>query len=162
MNIGVEGIEERTTDREQPGARYPKIAQIRLFPQGCNRTKIARVNGGLGAGNGADLLEEPVNKSFPVDRLRVARTGEADLDGEDVVSVESFVNVQQSCKAGAKKARDDQQRSAQPDFKAYQGLAKAKAGASFGDGMTPSVQRFLWVAWMSRQSAIRQPARVRR
>src|SRR6516165_9304101 len=51
MNFWIEGIEERSPDGEQPSARYPKIAQLWLLPQKRNRTKVAPVDGNLGAGH---------------------------------------------------------------------------------------------------------------
>jgi hypothetical protein len=51
MNLRVEDIEERTTDREQPGARYPKIAQLGLLLQGSDRTEIAPADDRVGAGH---------------------------------------------------------------------------------------------------------------
>ena len=105
----------------------------RVVPGLAPRGQLGDDSGSLDTGDGADLREKPVKELFPVHWLRVECAGEADVDGENVVGVESFIDLQQSCEAGTKKAGDDQQRGAQPDFEADQGFAKAQAAASFGE-----------------------------
>src|SRR5262249_53408095 len=139
---------------EISGARVPIVDRVASFVAGplevnrvvpglAARGQLRYKSRGLDAGDGADLREKLVKEPFPVDRLRVEIASEVQVDGEDVAGVESFINLQQSVKAGAKKTGDDQQGRAQADFQADQSFAEAQAAAPFGDCVASGAKRFL-------------------
>src|SRR6185503_5207487 len=101
-------------------AALPTLEVDRVVPGFPARGQRGDHPGGLDTGEGADLREKPVEEPFPVDRLRVERAGQAKLDGENAVGVESLLDVQQSVETARKKTGHDQQRRAQPDLEADQ------------------------------------------
>src|SRR5439155_21512913 len=139
------------------GARVPIVDRVaflratgafeinRVVPGLAARGQLGDDSGGLHTGDGAGFHEKPVEELFPVDRLCVELAREGDVDGENVLRVESFIDLQQACETAGKKTGDDQQRRAQSDFEADQAFAKAQAAPSFSDGVASGAQRFLWV-----------------
>ena len=135
---------------EVSGTSVPIIDRVAVLGALAGAFEVNRIVPGLAArgqgrddsgspdtGDGANFREKTVKELFPVhrDRLSVKIAGEADVDGENVVGSESFVDLQQSCEAAREKTGDNKQRRAQADFEADQAFAKAQAASPFGDGM---------------------------
>src|SRR5262249_14552223 len=113
-----------------------------LVPQ---RGQYSDQAGRLHSGNGADLREKPFKEPLPVVRLGVEIAAEAELHRENVVGVEAFIDLCETCETAREEACKDQQRCAQPDLEADQAFAKAQAVPALGNRMASGAQRFLRV-----------------